>query len=71
MAGILPDSSQGEHIPVQHYRVWAWSLLTSLSKNWLGERAGSEPAPIASYSPQAAGEGHQATLSLPKFPYGQ
>lgn len=52
-------------------RVWAWSPLTSLSKNWSGEQAGSEPAHIASYSPQAPGEKNRATLSPSKFPSGQ
>ena len=52
-------------------RVWAWSLLTPLSKNWLREQAGSAPALTASYSPLAARQENQATLSLSKFPSRQ
>ena len=52
-------------------RVWAWSLPTPLSKNWLREQAGSAPALTASYSPLAARQENQATLSLSKFPSRQ
>ena len=52
-------------------RVRAWSLPTLLSKDWLREQTGSAPALTTSYSPLAARQENQATLSLSKFPSRQ
>lgn len=61
----LPDSFSQKHDRAQEEQ----GVGVVAEQELVGERAGSDPAHTASYSPQAAREKHQATLS--KFPSGQ
>lgn len=65
----LPDSFSQKHNRAQEEQGVGVVAPDTAEQELVGEQAGSAPAHTASYSPQAAGEKHQATLS--KFPSGR